>query len=111
MQLRILLYLNAKDLITLCYVSKYFRKVVLKQFNKHYDISTGFCAVPFWTKKIEENVFKLIEAIHSELCYKYAFDFERNYDKVINFFSICRCFQLACIFKMSKVLRKIIRIL
>ena len=75
MQLRILLYLNAKDLITLCYVSKYFRKVVLKQFNKHYDISTGFCAVPFWTKKIEENVFKLIEAIHSELFYTYAFDF------------------------------------
>ena len=42
--------------------------------------------MPFWTKKIEENVFKLIEAIHSELLYKYAFDFEGNYDKVIKIF-------------------------
>ena len=80
MVLHILLYLNAKDLIALCYVSKYFRKLVLKQFNKFYDISTRLCAVP---KKIEENVFKLIEAIHSELFHTYAFDFEANYDKSI----------------------------
>ena len=80
------LYLNVKDLITLCYVSKYFRKLLLKQFNKFYDISTRFCAVPFWTKKIEENVFKLIEAIHSELFYIYAFDFEGNYEKLIKTF-------------------------
>ena len=60
MQLRLLLYLNAKDFITLCYVSKYFRKLVLKQFNKHYEISTGFCAAAFWVKEIEENVYKLI---------------------------------------------------
>ena len=95
MQLRILLYLNAKDLITLCYVSKYFKKLVLKQFNKHYDISTGFCAVSFWAKKFEENVFKLIEAIHSELFDTFAFDFEENYDKLIkksrrlSLFSVC----------------------
>ena len=57
LQLCILLYLNAKDLITLFYVSKYFRKLVLKQFNNHYEISTGFCAVAFWSKKLEENVF------------------------------------------------------
>ena len=86
MQLCILLYLNAKDLITLCYVSKYFKKLVLKQFNKHYDISTGFCAVSFWTKKIEEKVFKLIEAIHSELFDTFAFDFEENYEKLIKKF-------------------------
>ena len=54
LQLRILLYLNAKDLITLCYVSKYFKKLVLKQFEKHYDISTGFFAVSFWTKKLRK---------------------------------------------------------
>ena len=95
LQLRILLYLNAKDLITLCYVSKYFKKLVLKQFNKHYDISTGFCAVSFWAKKFEENVFKLIEAIHSELFDTFAFDFEENYDKLIKkfrhmlLFSVC----------------------
>ena len=42
--------------------------------------------MPFWTKKIEENVFKLIEAIHSELFYIYAFDFEGNYEKLIKKF-------------------------
>ena len=49
----------------------------------------------FWTKKIEENVFKLIEAIHSELFDTFAFDFEENYDKLIKkfrhmlLFSVC----------------------
>ena len=95
MQLRLLLYLNAKDFITLCYVSKYFRKLVLKQFNKHYEISTGFCAAAFWAKKIEENVYKLIEAIYDEFFYPYAFDFEGNYDRLIkkfchmSLFSVC----------------------
>ena len=98
MQLRILLYLNAKDLITLCYVSKYFRKLVLKQFNKHYEISTGFSAVAFWAKENEENVYELIEAIYNELFYTYAFDFEGNSDKLIktfrhmSLFSVCSHF-------------------
>ena len=94
----------ANDLITLCYVSKYFRKLVLKQFNEHYDISTGFCAVPFWTEKIEENVFKLIEAIHSKLFYTYAFDFEGNYDILIKILPYVTVFRLFAFFKMSKVL-------
>ena len=95
MQLRILLYLNAKDLITLCYVSKYFRKLALKQFNKHYEISTGFCAVAFLAKEIEENVYKLIEAIYNEFFYTYAFDFDGNYDRLMkkfrhmSLFSVC----------------------
>ena len=42
--------------------------------------------MPFWTKKFEEIVFKLIEAIHSKLFYTYAFDFEVNYDKLIKKF-------------------------
>ena len=36
------MYLNANDLITFCYVPKYFRELVLKFFSKVYDISTGF---------------------------------------------------------------------
>ena len=40
LQLHILSYLNAIDLITLCYVSKYFRKL-----HKHHDISIGFCEI------------------------------------------------------------------
>ena len=58
-------------------------KLVLKKFAKYYDISTGFCAAKYWTNKIEENVFQLIQAIHSELFDTYDFDFEGNYDKLI----------------------------
>ena len=45
-----------------------------------------FVQCHFGQKKIEENVFKLIEAIHSELFYIYAFDFEGNYEKLIKKF-------------------------
>ena len=40
----------------------------------------------FGQKKIEENVFKLIEAIYSQLCDTFAFDFEENYDELIKKF-------------------------
>ena len=73
-------------MITLCYVSKYFRKPVLKKIAKHYDISTGFCAIKYWRNKIEKNVFKLIGAIHRELLDTSAFNFEGNYDKLIKNF-------------------------
>ena len=52
------------------------------------------CSV-FLDKKNEENVLKLIEAIHSELFDTFAFDFEENYDKLIkksrrlSLFSVC----------------------
>ena len=45
--------------------------------------------------KVEENVFKLIGAIRSELFHTFAFDFEGNYDKLIkkflhmSLFSVC----------------------
>ena len=52
LQLNILSYLNAIDLITLCYVSKYFRTLVLKKNYKHYNISTGFCAIKYWINRI-----------------------------------------------------------
>ena len=72
--------------------------------NSYYDISTGFCAVPFWTKKFEENFFKLIEAIHSKLFYTYALDFEGNFDKLIKISPYVTVFRLFAFFKMSKVL-------
>ena len=79
-------------MITLCYVSKYFRTLVLKKFYKHYDISTGFCAIKYWTNRIEENVFGLTQSIHN---IHEAFDFEEIYDKLIkkfrhmSLFSVC----------------------
>ena len=68
-------------MVTLCYVSKYFRKLVLNKFAK-YDISTGFCAI----KYLKIFFFKLIEAIRSELFDTFAFAFEGNYDKLIKKF-------------------------
>ena len=93
MQLKLLSYFNANDLIILCYVSKYFRKLVLKKIAEIYDISTGFCSVKYWTSKIERNVFELIQAIHNETLETFSFDFEENYDKLIKRFRICLCFQ------------------
>ena len=98
LQLHIFSYLSANDFIALCYVLKYFRKLVLKIFAKCYDISTGFCAIKYLTNKIEENVLKLIGAIQSELFDIFAFDFEGNYDKLIkklrhmSLFSVCLLF-------------------
>ena len=67
-------------------MSKCFRKLVLKIFAKYYDLSTGFCSVKYWTHEIEKTVFRLVEAIHSELFDNYAFDFEGSYDKLIKKF-------------------------
>ena len=78
--------LNANELIKLRYVSKYFRKLVLKKFVKIYDISTGFCSVKYWTSRIERNVFELNQAIHNETFDRASFDFEENYDKLIKRF-------------------------
>ena len=86
LQLKLLSYLNANELIKLCYVSKYFGKLVLKKFAKIYDISTGFCSVKYWTSKIERNVFEWIQAIHNETFDTVSFDFEENYDKLIKRF-------------------------
>ena len=95
LQFKLLSYLNANDLIILCYVSKYFRKLVLKKFAKIYDISTGFCSVKYWRSKIERNVFELIQAINNDLSESKVFYFEENYDKLIkkfgymSLFSVC----------------------
>ena len=95
LQLKFLSYLNADDLITLCYVPKYFRKLVLKIFSKIYDISTGFCSVKYWTRKIERNVYELTQAIHIDTFATASFNFKENYDKLIkkfrhmSLFSVC----------------------
>ena len=103
LQLKLLSYLNAEDLITFCYVSKFFRKLVLKKFSRVSEISTGFCLVQNWTNVIQKNVFKLIQDIDNdtffcETFYTYNFDFEKimkNYskDSIISLY-----FQFVCIF-------------
>ena len=85
------MYLDANDLITLCYVSKYFRELVLKKFSKVYDTSTGFRSVQNWTNAIQKTLFDLIQDIHNdtfsnETFYTYNFDFEQNYEKLLKKF-------------------------
>ena len=88
-------YLNAIDLINLCYVSKYYIKLILSFLKKHYNISTGFCSVRFWTNKIEENLYGSIENIYNNLFDTIAFDVEWNYDNLFkefhhpSLFSVC----------------------
>ena len=100
LQLKILMYLDTNDLITLCYVSKYLRKLVLKKFSKVHDISTGFCSVQNWANAIQKKLFNLIQDIHNdtffnEMFYTYNFDFEQNYEKLLkkfrhmSLFSVC----------------------
>ena len=92
LQLKLLSYLNAEDLITFSYVSTCFRKLVLKKFSRIFEISTGFSSVQNWTYMIQKNVFNLIQDIHNdtffcETFYTYNFDFEENYEKLLKRFS------------------------
>ena len=91
--------LNASDLISLCYVWKYFRKLVLKFFLKVYD----FCSVNNYTNVIQKNLFNLFQHIHNdtffnETFYTYNFDFKENYENLLKIFCHMSLFQFACIF-------------
>ena len=100
LQLKLLSYLNAEDLITFCYVSKYFRKLVLKKSSRIFEINTAFCSVQIWTYMIQKNVFNLIQDVHNntffcETFYTYNFNFEENYETLLkrfrhkSLFSVC----------------------
>ena len=83
LQILLLSYFDADDLITLSYVSKHFRRLVLKIFSQIYEISTGFFSVTYRTKVIQENIFNLIQEIYKELWDTFPFDFEQNYELLI----------------------------
>ena len=95
MHLIIFSFLNAIDLINLCYVSKYYRKFLLQKFDKYYNISTVFCSTELWLNKIEENLWGVIENIYNDWSYTFAFDFEWHYDNLfkefrhLSLFSVC----------------------
>ena len=75
-------YIKTVDLINLCYVSKKMRKLVLKNFNQMFDLSTGFCSVSYWNIVIETNCFAICHEIFYNEQYKdpkfmdFNFDFE-----------------------------------
>ena len=92
LQLKIISYLTSHDLITLCFVSKYYRKLVLNKYIKYYDLSTGFCSVKYWRTRIEKKLFVLHGKIHYNIDF---FDFEESYFKMckkfrhLSLFSVC----------------------
>ena len=91
LQLKLLSFLNAEDLITVCYVSKYFRKLVLKKSSRIFEINTAFYSVQIWTYMIQKNVFNLIQDVHNdtffcETFYTYNFNFEENYETLLKRF-------------------------
>ena len=57
LQMKFLMYLGTEDLITLCYVSKCIRDLVLRNFNQIFRISTGFCSVEHWSSLIKKILF------------------------------------------------------
>ena len=98
--MKFLMYLRTEDLIRLCYVSKWIRDLVLRNFNQIFCISTGFCSVEHWSNLIKKSCFSLIDDIHNQSFFDdtffgYNFDFEENYFKLkkefrhMSLFSIC----------------------
>ena len=76
-------------------MSRYFRTLVLKRFYKHYDISARFCAIKYWTNRIEENVFELTQSTDNT---HEAFDFEEIYDRLIKKFRLMSLFSVCLYF-------------
>ena len=98
LQLLIFSYLNITDSVKFCYVSRYYRKLILKTFEKYYNLATGFFLIYSWTNILEDNIWGLIENIYNGLNDFYAFNFELNYDGLfkkfrhLSLFLVCQHF-------------------
>ena len=84
-------FLKTEDIINLYFVSKFYRNVVLKVFDKIYFVSTGFCSTLQWFKFLEKSCFALVEEIY---CSNWNFDLFDN-EKCLG---KCLFFQFVCIF-------------
>ena len=104
-------YLYVKDIITLCHVSKPYRKFILKKFRQTY-ISTGFCSLEQWFLIIKRSCFALIDDIFNqsffdEVFFNYHFDFKENFFQLkkkyrnLLLFFICLHF-LSCVRSCDK---------
>ena len=89
----ILNFLETHDLISLVYVSKHLRNLVLIKFEKHYQLSTGFCAFGQCKKELCDNSFNLLTKLYTDL--ELFFDFELYTIKLmktmryLSLFSVC----------------------
>ena len=70
----ILEFVRMNNLITLLYVSKHLRELVLIKFNKCFKLSCDFCHFSLWKKKLCGNTFELLDDLKTDL--EMSFDFE-----------------------------------
>ena len=58
-------YLGPTDILKLCFVCKMIRQIILRIFNKSFNVSEGFCSTGRWFQLIRINCLSLIEDINS----------------------------------------------
>ena len=80
------------------------RKLVLKNLNRIFHLSTGFCSVSYWNIVIEINCFAICHEIFYNEQYRdpkfidFNFDFDRIHFLLSKKFRHFSCFQFAYIF-------------
>ena len=97
-------FLWTEDIINLCFVSKFYRNVILEVFNSVYFMSTGFCSTLKWFKFLEKSCFALVNEIQCSNWNLDLFDYEKLLKKEfrqMSLFSICLHF-LRCVRSCDK---------
>ena len=97
-------FLKTEDIIILCFVSKFYRNVILEVFDIVYFISTGFCSTLQWFKFLEKSCFVLVDEIQCSNWNLDLFDYEKLLKKEfrqMSLFSICLHF-LRCVRSCDK---------
>ena len=93
-----------EDIINLYFVSKFYRNVILKVFNRVYFISTGFCSTLQWFLFLKKSCFALVDEIHCSNWNLELFDYEKLLKKEfkqMSLVSICLHF-LGCVRSCDK---------
>ena len=96
--------MKTEDIINLCFVSKFYRNVILEVFNRVYFISTGFCSTLQWFLFLKKSCFALVDEIHCSNWNLDLFDYEKLLKKEfrqMSLFSICLHF-LRCVRSCDK---------
>ena len=96
--------MKTEDIINLCSVSKFYRNVILKVFNRVYFISTGFCSTLQWFLFLKKSCFALVDEIHFSNWNLDLFDYKKLLKKEfrqMSIFSICLHF-LRCVRSCNK---------
>ena len=96
--------LKTEDIINLCFVSKFYRNVILKVFNRVYFISTGFCLTLQCFLFLKKSCLALVDKIHCSNWNLDLFDYEKLLKtefRQMSLFSICLHF-LRCMRSCDK---------